>query len=207
MKHMFLKSQRDKKKFKELAFPHVKLLYNVALKLTGKGHTAEDLVQETMYNAFKSFHQLKDEVKIRGWLISILRNAYLREAGRSGRVREVEVDDGLSYADSLVESVGKDPETLVIKKVEASRIQAIIDMLPEKYRTPLVLFYMEETSYRDIANSLDIPMGTVMSSISRGRALIKKELLKGARAAGSGEAGQDVNMVVSIKKARNLDGL
>jgi RNA polymerase sigma-70 factor (ECF subfamily) len=80
-------------------------------------------------------------------------------------------------------------------------------MLPEKYRTPLVLFYMEETSYRDIANSLDIPMGTVMSSISRGRAFIKKELLKGARAAGSGEAGQDVNKVVSIKKARNLDGL
>ena len=161
-------------------------------------------MQETMYNAFKSFHQLKDEAKIRGWLVSILRNAYLREAGRSGRVREVEVDDGLSYADSLVESVGKDPETLVIKKVEASRIQAIIDMLPEKYRTPLVLFYMEETSYRDIANSLDIPMGTVMSSISRGRAFIKKELLKGSMAAGSEEAGQDVNKVVSIKKSKKF---
>ncbi len=178
-KEVFPKSVRDGKRFRELAYPHLRLLYNLALKYTGKGEDAEDLVQETMYMAFKNFSQLKEEERIRGWLVKILRNIFLREAERRGRRKEVEIDDGRAYLRALEEAAsGVDPEQELFKKRVAMRLHGIIAKLPEKYRAPLLLSYMEGFSYRDVSETLDMPIGTVMSSIFKAKAFIKKELLK-----------------------------
>ena len=69
----------DRTRFKELTFPHLQFLYNVALKYTGKPYDAEDVLQETMYTAYRKFHQLRDETKCKQWLFSILRTTFLRE--------------------------------------------------------------------------------------------------------------------------------
>lgn len=177
---MPLKRGRDKKRFRELTFPHLKFLYNLALKYTGKNHSAEDLVQETMYTAFKNFHQLRHDKKVKGWLVSILRNIYLREIEKNARKDEVDIEDtpGM-YMERLRNLSGyADPEESFLRKTEALEIQAIIDKLPERYKTPLLLFYMQGASYREISSVLNIPIGTVMSSISRAKAFVKRELLR-----------------------------
>ncbi len=195
---MFPKSARDGKRFKELAYPHLRLLYNLALKYTGRSDDAEDLVQETMYLAFKKFHQLKEEERIRGWLISILRNIFLREAGRRSRQREVEIDDGRSYIEALEDAASAgDPEEEVTRKIGFSRLQDIIERLPERYRAPLLLSCMEGFSYREVSETLDMPIGTVMSSIFKAKAFIKKELLRTSGAHG----GSKVVRLDAIRKS------
>jgi RNA polymerase sigma-70 factor (ECF subfamily) len=173
---MFSRGSQERRRFMELTAPHIKLLYNLALRYTGRIQDAEDLVQETLYSAFKNFGQLKDSSKLRGWIIAIMRNRHLRDAQRAGRMTEV--DDGGSYLTALESaSAGAGPEETLMNMVESGRVKAILDRLPEKHKTSLLLSSMEGLSYKEISEALEMPMGTVMSSISRARAFVKRELL------------------------------
>jgi RNA polymerase sigma-70 factor (ECF subfamily) len=151
----------------------------MALRYTGNGYDAEDMVQETFYTAFKSFHQLRNESKCKSWLFTILRNIYLKELRQKGRMREVEYGEDSDYVSYLEEAADPfDMEKTFEKNMESSRIQHILNGLPEKYKSPLLLCYMEDMSYKEISDILDIPMGTVMSRLARGKTLLKKELLR-----------------------------
>ncbi len=168
----------DKQRFKELTYPHLEFLYNVALKYTGRVYDAEDLVQETMYTAFKKFYQLREESKCRAWLFSILRSHFLKEQRQY--VKRPFLDDGSGYLKHLTNAKTPSLVKLYEDKVTAESVQKILDLLPEKFKSPLVLYYMEEMTYQEIAKFLDIPIGTVMSRLARAKKHLKKEVVRNA---------------------------
>jgi RNA polymerase sigma-70 factor (ECF subfamily) len=167
-----------------LADPHLDFIFNVAFRLSGNRYDAEDLSQETMTVAFDKFSQLKDHERVRYWLLAILRNLYLRSHEKQ-RPTLLDVPDEESY-NSVFERMTAEgtPESEFFEIDSAREVQGVLNRLPEKYKTPLILFYTEEWSYREIADGLDLPMGTVMSRIARGRDLVKKELLQSRKTKG-----------------------
>lgn len=171
----------DKKRFKDVTYPHLQFLYNVAFKYTGKSYDAEDLVQETMYTAYKKFSQLRDEKKIRSWLFMILRSHFLKEK-RQLATRPY-LDDGNGYLKNITDESEKTLPDKYEEKMNRQEVQRVLDVLPEKFKSILILYYMEEMTYQEISQFLDIPIGTVMSRLARGKKYMKNELL--SRANGS----------------------
>lgn len=169
----------DKKRFKELTYPHLDFLYNVALKYSGSKYDAEDLVQETMYTAYKKFFQLREEKKCRSWLFMILRSHFLKE--KRSALKRPYLDDGEGYLKNV--KAGKDSDMVrkYEEKIKKEEIQKILTIIPEKFKSPLILYYMEDMTYREISEYLDIPIGTVMSRLARGKKYMKNELLRHAR--------------------------
>ena len=165
--------------FWDLAQDQTRFLYNVAFKYVGNRYDAEDLVQETLYTAFHNFHQLRDRKKFKSWVFTILRNHFLRDERKKKPAHLVEFEDGIDFL-SQVESVSlqQDAASVYERKVEAVTIQSLLDQLPEKYKVVLILYYMEESTYQDIADMLKVPIGTVMSRLSRGKQFMKKALLR-----------------------------
>jgi len=167
--------------FWELAREQVRFLYNVALRYAGNPYDAEDLVQETYFIAFKKFDQLRDERKLKSWLFAILRNTYLKSLRQNQRQKITEYNDGIEYEymTALEDAADKiDVATAYEQKIEADRVQRLLAELPEKYKSALLLYYISEMSYQEISETLDLPMGTVMSRLSRGKRMLKKKILR-----------------------------
>lgn len=155
---------------------HSEFLYRFAYRLTGSAADAEDLVQQVFLAAHAKFDQLREPDKARAWLVAILRNA-LRKNHR--RERPLPVTD----AGGAIEPVA---ESELEQLLNADSVQAALSELPEEFRATLVLFYFDELSYKEIAELLDVPIGTVMSRLSRGKAHLRQRLLPdfaGSRAA------------------------
>lgn len=154
----------------------MKLLYNVAYKYCGNVFDAEDIVQETYLMAFHKFHQLKEKSKCKPWLLRILRNNFLKSYQKQkNRQRLTESD----YIDFLKSSIETDTADTMLEKASSQIVvQKAIDQLPEKYKTVLLLYYMDEMLYKDIARVLEIPIGTVMSRLTRAKEGLKVLLLK-----------------------------
>ena len=184
---MFFRRSVSEERFMQVAYPHLDFLFNMALRLSGNRYDAEDLTQETFATAFRKLHQLKDEERCKFWLLSILRNLFLRGREKS-RPELLDVPNDEDYVAVLENLVGEgNPEEILLDKSAAQEIQTILGGLPEKYQTPLILFYTEEWSYQEIAEGLELPMGTVMSRIGRGRELVKKRLLDRRQGRGQGK--------------------
>jgi RNA polymerase sigma-70 factor (ECF subfamily) len=166
----------DRTRFKQLTFPHLEFLYNVALKYTGRPYDAEDIVQETLYTAFRKFHQLRDDNKCRQWLFSILRTTFLRE--RQLFKKRPFLDDGSGYLKHITNESAESLSATIEKKINKDMVQMALKELPEKHKSPLILFYMEDLTYQEIADLLEIPIGTVMSRLARAKKRIKRDLLK-----------------------------
>jgi len=171
------KHQRDV--FWNLAQNQMQFLYNVALRYAGNRYDAEDLVQETLYTAYNKFHQLRDSRKFKSWMFTILRNHFLNWQRKKAPVQTDEFENGIDYLSQL-ESVAlqQDAASVYERKAEAETIQSILDKLPEKYKAVLILCYMEDSSYQEIAEMLGVPIGTVMSRLSRAKQMMKKALLR-----------------------------
>jgi len=179
---MILKKSASKQRFKELTYPHMKLLYNVALKYTGNAFDAEDIVQETYMMAFNKFDQLKDSSSCKPWLLRILRNNFLKSCQKSKARHRLLESEYVEYLKKQIRA--KDAETLMVKQASDRVVNEAINKLPLKYREVLVLYYMDEMLYKDIAQTLDIPIGTVMSRLTRARDGLKLALLKQMKRAG-----------------------
>lgn len=171
----------QREKFWSLAQDQTRFLYNVASKYAGNHYDAEDLVQETLYTAYNKFHQLRDSRKIKSWMFTILRNHFLKSQRKKAPVQADEFENGIDYLTRL-ESASSQPDVASAyeRKAEAETIQSILDTLPEKHKTVLILYYMEDSSYHEIAEMLGVPIGTVMSRLSRARQMMKKALIKSA---------------------------
>lgn len=180
----------DKKRFKELTYPHLEFLYNVALKYSGKTYDAEDLVQETMYTAYRKFSQLREESKCRSWLFMILRSHFLKE--RRQAIKRPYLDDGQGYLKNVTAGNKNELAEKYEKKLNTEEIQLVLNMIPEKFKSSLILYYMDEMTYQEISEYLDIPIGTVMSRLARGKKYMKNELVR--RAKGT----SDVNKIIPI---------
>lgn len=183
----------DRKKFKEMTYPHLDFLYNMALKYSMKPYDAEDLVQETMYTAFRKFHQLRDQQKCRAWLFSILRSHFLRD--RRQFVRRPLLDDGSGYLKNIQTEGAEDFAEVLDKKMNKARVLQALEKLPEKFKTVVVLYYMEDMTYQEISGFLDIPIGTVMSRLNRGKKQLKKILLKSV---GTAKKGGKVMRLIGV---------
>jgi RNA polymerase sigma-70 factor (ECF subfamily) len=161
-------SQRDVEK---LVDAHYESLYRYAYRLTGSASDAEDLTQESFCKAQLNLSQLRDATRAKPWLFSILRNAYLHRL-RADRQHPCV---SLELAGDLPEPT---PEPL--PEIDPERLQAALDELPEVYRTAIILYYFEDFSYRDIAEQMDLPLGTVMSRLARAKAHLRRRLCPGA---------------------------
>ena len=172
------KTPEASQRFWDLARQHEKFLYNLALKYTGNRYDAEDLMQETLYLALKNFHQLREENKFKSWLFTIFRNHYLRTQRKMQKRKTIEFEDQNAYVDELGKaSTAFDIAAAYEQKAEADALHEQISRLPEKYKAVVVLYYLDEHTYQQIADLLEIPVGTVMSRLARAKQQLKKALL------------------------------
>lgn len=155
--------------FEELALPLFDQLYNFARWLTHDTVEAEDLVQETYAKALRGFSSFQAGTNFRAWMYRILRNAFLSSrTGLKVTVPLADEDDEKLVAD------GPSPESLLIAQVSRETVQRALDELPVHFREILLLCEVEEMSYQEIAETLAIPIGTVMSRLSRARKALRK---------------------------------
>lgn len=174
---------KDRIGFEEEALPHLDAVYRFALRLSGAPDRAEDLVQETFLRAYRSWGQYKRGTAAKSWLFTICRNVFLRRHERSQRHDEIvreHVDrtgPGLDPINPVWASVdGIDPEGEFFASIVDERIVEAIDELPDEYRTAVVLSDVEGLPYAEIAELLEVPVGTVKSRLFRGRRQLQKVL-------------------------------
>ncbi|MFA5904250.1 MAG: sigma-70 family RNA polymerase sigma factor [Desulfobacula sp.] len=173
---MIFKKNTSKDEFKQLTYPHMKLMYNVALRYCGNAFDAEDIVQETYLMAFKSFHQLREKSKCKPWLLKILRNNFLKSYHKQKSMQRLNETDYIEFLETGMSH--DEADTMLFSAVGKQTVQHAMDRLPVKYKEVLTLYYIDEMLYKDIADSLDIPIGTVMSRLTRAREGLKTTLLK-----------------------------
>ena len=155
----------------DLIDAHYQALYRYAFRLSGTQADAEDLTQETFGKALSRLGQLRETDRARGWLFRILRNAYLHRVRDEKRHRIVPLD-----------AVGELPERAAngtaMPDIDPAALQLALNELDESFRTPIILYYFEEFSYRDIAEQMELPIGTVMSRLARAKAYLRTALSK-----------------------------
>ena len=152
-------------RFEEIALPHLAAAYNLARWLVHNQHDAEDVVQESYLRAFKFFSGYYGGDS-RAWLLTIVRNTCYTWLQKNQALRMADpIDDkldevGLDFAD---------PETLLLQSADSQMVRQALQELPVEFREVVVLREMEGLSYKEIANVVDVPLGTVMSRLARGR--------------------------------------
>jgi RNA polymerase sigma-70 factor, ECF subfamily len=180
-------SADDKRRFQEEALPFLDSLYAGALRMTRNPADAEDLVQETMLRAYRSFDRFEPGTNIKAWLFRILTNAYINVYRKRQREPQKVSQDEVEDFDLYQELKDHDPqfsatpETIVLDALVDSDITDAIDDLPEQFRLAVVLSDIEGFSYAEMAEIMDVPMGTVMSRLHRGRKALQKRLWDLAR--------------------------
>jgi len=181
--------------FTQEALSHLDSLYGVALRLTRRPSDADDLVQETYLKAFRFASSFQRGTNLKAWLFTILHNTW-RNKLRHDRRDPIEVDsETVDRAATTVEHE-ETPEQLLQRATLDTDLKAALDALPEAFRTAVWLRDVEELSYAEIAGALDVPIGTVMSRISRGRRLLFERLTKD-RGEASGDRVQPLRPVPS----------
>jgi RNA polymerase sigma-70 factor (ECF subfamily) len=175
-------SQDDKSLagFEELAMPLFDSLYNFARWLVRNQSDAEDLVQETYRKALHSFASFRPGTNFRGWIFRILKNSFL--SSRSGLERKMTVAMESEQDGSELAAERETPETILIERSNRQLVQRAIDELPAHNREVLLLCEVEEMSYQQIAETLSIPIGTVMSRLARARRAIRESFKSGPEA-------------------------
>ncbi len=176
-------TQSDSGSFEELATPLIARLYNFAHWLARDPSEAEDLVQEACMKALKGFSSFRQGTSFRAWIYRILRNTFL--TSRSGLQAAATVSlDSDEY--TCVEPVAPGtPESALIAGADQQAIQRALEALPVHYREVVLLCDVEEMSYQEIAETLAIPIGTVMSRLSRGRKAMRASLNEAGIRSGS----------------------
>jgi RNA polymerase sigma-70 factor (ECF subfamily) len=158
-----------------LVAEHHAAVYRYAFRLTGSAADAEDLCQQ----AFLIAHQKRDQVReaelVGRWLLAVVRNAFLK----SRRRRAPMPAGGLEIDLASVPARVADLPLAEAFEIDQKQLQAAIDELPDEFKLPLVMFYFEEYSYREISEQLDLPPGTVMSRLSRAKSHLRRKLFGG----------------------------
>jgi RNA polymerase sigma-70 factor (ECF subfamily) len=161
--------------FDNLALPLLDQLYNFAHWLTQDRTEAEDLVQETYAKALRAFDLFRPGTNFRAWMYKILRNTFL--TSRTGMQAATDQFDD-EKADTILPPVKTTPETLLVDKTNRELLQQALGELPVPFREVVLLADVEEMSYQEIAETLGIPSGTVMSRLSRARAALRQLVRK-----------------------------
>lgn len=172
----------DQATFAEAAMPLMDQLYSAALRMTRNAADAEDLVQETYLKAYRGYDRFQEGTNLKAWMYRILTNSYInRYRAKQRRPDETDISDvedmylyrrlGGEQSD-----VGTSAEEAFLETVTDSNVKAAIEAIPENFRIAVLLADVEGFAYKEIAEILDVPIGTVMSRIHRGRKALEKEL-------------------------------
>lgn len=169
--------------FEKQMLPHLDSLYRAAVSMTKNAGDGEDLVQDTFVRAYQFFDQFQGGTNARAWLFRIMTNlyinAYRRKTKTPERVSYDELEDFYLYnrlSDTNAQGLSGTPEEEILQKVQIEAIREAIERLPDEYRDTVVLADLNEFAYQDIAEMLQIPIGTVRSRLSRGRRLVQRAL-------------------------------
>ncbi len=184
----------DRARFADEAMEHMPALYTAALRMTRKPADAEDLVQETYLKAYRSFDSFTEGTNLKAWLYRILTNTYInsyRAAKRRPEVSDVEDVEDLYLYHRLApgDGSGRSAEEEALAGFTDDEVKEAIEALPEAFRIAVLLADVEGFSYKEIAEITDVPIGTVMSRIHRGRRALQKTLAGFAQTRGLVGAG------------------
>jgi RNA polymerase sigma-70 factor (ECF subfamily) len=157
--------------FQTLVDAHYTALYRFALSLVRNEADACDLTQQTFFQWASKGHQLRDAAKVKSWLFTALYREFLAQNRRTSKFQSVELSALAESGQELEASPYEHSSTL-----DGQTVIAALREIDELYRAPITLFYLEEFSYREIAEVLEVPIGTVMSRLSRGKALLRERL-------------------------------
>jgi len=173
----------DQAQFTDLAMEYMGALYSAALRMTRNPADAEDLVQETYLKAYRAFGSFKEGTNLKAWLYRILTNTFINSyRARRRRPEQTEIDDveelylyrRLGGLEAV--SAGRSAEEEVLEHFTETEVKEAVEALPEQFRMAVLLADVEGFSYKEIAEILDVPIGTVMSRLHRGRRALQKAL-------------------------------
>jgi RNA polymerase sigma-70 factor, ECF subfamily len=167
-------------RFEAEALPLLPGMYSAAYRLTRNAADAEDLVQETFLRAYRGFHQFQPGTNLKAWLYRILTNTFINSYRKKQREPQTISDDQLEdwYLYSKMAEEGAEPsaETSVLEALPDEDVQEALQSIPEQFRIAVLLADVEGFSYKEIAEITDVPIGTVMSRLHRGRRALEKRL-------------------------------
>lgn len=173
----------DQAKFEDDAMQFAQQLYSAAMRMTRNPADAEDLVQETFLKAYRAYHTFTEGTNLKAWLYRILTNTYINRYRKlSRRPKEVdlgEVEDLYLYrkvSTAGTREASRSAEEEVLSGFVDSDVKQAIEALPENFRLPVLLADVEGFSYKEISDIMDVPIGTVMSRLHRGRKALQKAL-------------------------------
>lgn len=169
-----MKQESQGKQFEAVMIPHMDVLFNYGMYLTGDRDTASDLLQETFLKAFRFFDKFEQGTNAKAWLYRIMRNTFINEYRRIKRIPEtVEYDEQISAYQMLPrDDEQNQEERRVGGEMFGDEIAGAIAGLPEKFKSVIVLRDVEDLPYEEIADALEIPIGTVRSRLHRARAIL-----------------------------------
>ncbi len=173
--------------FEQLLSNHLDGLYNFALRLTRNEEQAKDLLQDCCLTAFEKFHQLKEVQKFKQWIFQILHRKFINNYRRKKEPQIIDIELNEELLANTDESFNKDKFvqwTPFGENMIGDEVQKAFDLLPDEFREIILLADIEELSYREISDIIDIPMGTVASRLYRGHSLLKEKLQEYARKLG-----------------------
>lgn len=179
----FASEKERRESFREEALPHLDAVYRFALRLSGSPDRAQDLVQDTYYRAYRSWEQYTPGTRCKSWLFTICRNVFLRGRERSQRHDEILSEQAPEDPRTLsreapvfAASKDSDPEGDFFRELVDDEVLEAIDDLPEEYREAVVLSDLEGLPYAEVAEILEVPVGTVKSRLFRGRRRLQEQL-------------------------------
>lgn len=173
--------------FEEEIIPHLDAMYNFALRLTSDPSDAEDLVQDTIVKAFRFFSSYEKGTNAKAWLFRILKNSYINNyRKKSKKPSQVDYDEVATFYETIraERTDTSDLEDKMFRDLIDDDISNALDELPEDFRTVVLLCDVEGFTYEEIANMLNVPIGTIRSRLHRGRNLLKSQLMEYAKERG-----------------------
>jgi len=181
----------DQAKFTDVAMEYMPSLYTAALRMTRNPSDAEDLVQETYLKAYRAFERFQEGTNLKAWLYRILTNTFINSyRAKKRRPEESDIDDVESLyhyrrlGGLAGSTAGRSAEEEVLDHITEAEVKEAIEALPEQFRMAVLLGDVEGFSYKEIAEILDVPIGTVMSRLHRGRRALQSRLYEFGRQRG-----------------------
>jgi RNA polymerase sigma-70 factor (ECF subfamily) len=172
-------SATTRQRFEAVALPHLDAVYSAALRLARNPDDAKDLLQDTILRAYRFFHQFEPDSNCRAWLLTILYNNFRNHLRRCSRHPETALADEFPERTEtafVLDGKSCDPEEIVAQRWLGRHLKTAINGLPLEFREPLLLVDVQELSYPEVAEVLQVPLGTVKSRVSRARSMLRASL-------------------------------
>lgn len=177
---LVFRTPKQRQEFERQALPYLDALYSMALHLTKNEREAEDLVQDSLVKAYRFFHRFEEGTNIKAWLFKVMVNTFYNTCRKNRKNQRIQgnAEIDLHYELFLSEATmnGHKAEGILLDNLVLEKLQSAIEELPEEFRTAVLLCDLHELSYKDIAEILNCPVGTIMSRLYRGRKLLQKKL-------------------------------